>query len=103
MLVQLVQLCSMFFGILFGLSALVSIVQLCSIPLCYGWYAYIKYGHVSFSSVCMNDFIRLCQSCFTSINNISAFIWNNVILEICFTVNTEHRRQQRQLINKNMQ
>ena len=54
--------------ILFGLSALVSIVQLCSIPLCYGWYAYIKYGHVSFSSVCMNDFIRLCQSCFTSIN-----------------------------------
>lgn len=68
MLVQLVQLCSMFFGILFGLSALVSIVQLCSIPLCYGWYAYIKYGHVSFSSVCMNDFIRLCQSCFTSIN-----------------------------------
>ena len=75
MLVQLVQLCSMCFGILFGLSALVSIVQLCSIPLCYGWYAYIKYGHVSFSSVCMNDFIRLCQS---SLSN-SAFIWNNVI------------------------
>ena len=40
MLVQLVRLCSMFFGILFGLSALVSIVQLCSILPCYGWYAY---------------------------------------------------------------
>ena len=35
-----IRLCSMFSGILFGLSALVFIVQLCSILPCYGWYAY---------------------------------------------------------------
>ena len=78
MLVQLVQLCSMFFGILFGLSALVSIVQLCSIPLCYGWYAYIKYGHVSFSSVCMNITLFGFVSHVLPLS-ISAFIRNNVI------------------------